>query len=365
MLISEILSHLEAFAPLSLQESYDNSGLLTGDPSSKCTGVLSTLDVTEAVIVEAVKSNCNLLIAHHPLIFSPLKSVNIATHVGKTLVSAIKQDVAIYALHTNLDNVIEGVNRKIADKLELLERKILLSKEGTLEKIFTYVPHEHLENVRNALFNAGAGTIGRYEECSFSTGGSGTFRAGSGTKPYVGTEGKRHIEPESKLEVIFPRHLRSVVTEALLQAHPYEEVAYEVMAVKNNHPGTGSGITGILQKPFTPAEFLALLKQKFGTGVIRHTTLNNKDIRKVAVCGGAGSFLIPHARKAAADAYVSADFKYHDFFETDQEMMICDIGHFESEQYTIDLIAELLQEKFPTFAVLKSAVNTNPVRYFA
>ena len=364
MLISEIISFLQTVAPLSLQEPYDNAGLLTGDGRWECTGMISALDVTEKVIEEAVQAKCNLVIAHHPLIFLPLKRIDNTTQAGRTLISAIKNDVAVYAIHTNLDNLLHGVNGKIADLLELSDRKILQAKSGRLQKLYTYVPHAHLETVRSAIFEVGAGKIGAYNECSFSSEGIGTFKAGIGTDPYVGQPGARHHEPESKLEVIFPEHLQPVVVRALKQAHPYEEVAYEIIELKNIHPEIGSGIIGVLPAPLSQIDLLQLLKERFSTPVIRYTSLNNKQISKIAVCGGSGSFLINSARHAGVEALISADFKYHDFFETDGDMMICDIGHYESEKFTIDLIAELIKEKFPTFAVLKTRVNTNPIQYF-
>lgn len=364
MKIAEIIALLESIAPPSLQEQYDNAGLLTGNPGWTCTGALCTLDATEAIINEAISRNCNLVIAHHPIIFGGLKKINGKNYVEKTIITAIKNDIAIYAIHTNLDNVIAGVNGMMADKLGLINRRILAPKEATLKKLYTFVPVEQAEQVRAALFAAGGGHIGNYNECSFGVEGAGTFKAGEGTNPFVGQPGERHYEKELKVEVIFPAYLQTAMVRALLAAHPYEEVAYDVVNLANSHPGIGSGLYGELPEAVPETSFLAMLKQAFNLAVIRHTTLTGRPVKKVALCGGAGSFLISKALAAGADIYITADMKYHEFFDANDRLVIADIGHFESEQFTIDLLAGILQQKFPTFAVLKTAIKTNPVHYF-
>jgi dinuclear metal center YbgI/SA1388 family protein len=364
MKISDLTSYIQNFAPLSLQEEYDNAGLLVGDPSWECTGILCTLDVTEEVVVEAVRKKCNCIVAHHPLIFRGLKKITGNTQVEKTVIAAIKNDVAIFAAHTNLDNVINGVNGKIADKLGLNNRKVVEPKGSVLQKLYTFVPPADLDRVRDALFAAGAGDISRYSECSFTHPGMGTFKPGEGTDPYSGTIGVRQNVHETRLEVILPGYRRSAVLQALFKAHPYEEVAYDLVDLENEHEGTGAGLIGDMDAPVTELELLTLLSTQFNNGTIRHTQFTGKKIKTVAVCGGAGSFLISRALSLGADAYVTGDVKYHEFFGAEGRMLICDIGHYESEQFTTDLFIELLEQKFPTFAVLKSEVRTNPVHYF-
>ncbi|MCS3800037.1 Nif3-like dinuclear metal center hexameric protein [Niastella sp. OAS944] len=364
MKIADIITLLESVAPPSLQESYDNAGLLTGNAGWACTGALCTLDATEEIVNEAIQLGCNLIVAHHPIIFGGLKKITGRNYVEKTIITAIKNDIAIYAIHTNLDNVIDGVNGMMADKLGLVNRKILSPKEATLKKLYTFVPVEQVEQVRAALFEAGAGQIGNYDECSFGTEGAGTFRGGAGTNPFVGQPGERHYEKELKLEVIFPAFVQSTLIRALRTAHPYEEVAYDIVNLANTHPGIGSGLVGELPNAMPETAFLKQLKQAFGLSVIRHTPLPGKTVKKVALCGGAGSFLVSKALAAGADIYITGDMKYHEFFDANGRLIIADIGHFESEQFTIDLLAGILQEKFPTFAVLKTALKTNPVHYF-
>jgi dinuclear metal center YbgI/SA1388 family protein len=364
MKASDITTFLESLAPPSLQEHYDNAGLIVGNANLDCRGVLCSLDATEEVINEAVARGCNLVVAHHPIVFGGIKKLNGKNYVEKAVITAIKNDIAIYAIHTNLDNVINGVNGKIAAVIGLQKTSILLQKENILKKLFTFAPVANAEQVRNAIFKAGGGHIGNYSECSFNMEGTGTFMAGEGTDPYVGDIGKQHKENETKIEVIFPSWLERTILDALRSAHPYEEVAYDIVNLSNNHEKIGSGLIGELPKPIGETEFLGLLLERFKLKVIRHTPLLNKPIKRVAVCGGAGSFLVSKALHAGADIYITADMKYHEFFDANGRMVIADIGHFESEQFTIDLLAEILEQKFPNFAVLKTKTLTNPVQYF-
>ncbi|SRR5579871_141253 len=364
MNISEIIFHLESIAPPVYQENYDNCGLLTGTANRECTGVLTTLDATESIVEEAIARKCNLIVAHHPIIFGGLKKINGSNYVEKTIIAAIKNDIAIYAIHTNLDNVMHGVNGKIADALGLINRSILLPKEATLKKLFTFVPPVYAEKVRTAIFGAGGGHIGNYSEASFNAEGMGTFKGEEGAAPFVGEIGKQHQEREIRIEIIFPAHLQKQIIHALIKSHPYEEVAYDVVSLANSNQLVGSGLIGDLPEAMDENGFLQKIKQSFGLVVIKHTKLLNKPVKRVALCGGAGSFLISKALMAGADFYMSSDFKYHEFFDANGRMVIADIGHFESERFTIDLLYEILLEKFPTFAVLKSEIATNPVRYF-
>jgi dinuclear metal center YbgI/SA1388 family protein len=365
MKIAAIISFLEQQAPPSLQENYDNAGLITGNAGWECTGVLVSLDATEAVVQEAIAKKCNLVVAHHPIVFGGLKKLNGKNYVEQTVIAAIKHDIAIYAIHTNLDNVIDGVNGKMASLLGLQNIRILSPKENQLRKLYTFVPEAHAPAVRQALFEAGGGHIGNYADCSFNTEGWGTFKGLEGTEPFAGKPGELHEEKEVKIEIVFPAWLERSLVTALLEAHPYEEVAYDIIALANTHAGAGSGVVGELHGPVPETAFLKKIKAVFGTPVIRHSPLCGQPVSRVAVCGGAGSFLISKALAAGAQFYITADMKYHEFFDANNRLVLADIGHYESEQFTIDLLHELLEQKFPTFAVLKTTVNTNPVRYFA
>jgi dinuclear metal center YbgI/SA1388 family protein len=364
MQIAAVLAHLESIAPLSYQEKYDNAGLLTGNGSWECTGALVTLDATEAVVEEAIARKCNLIVAHHPIIFAGLKKITGRNYVERTVISAIKHDIAIYAIHTNLDNIAEGVNGKMAAKLGLVNCRPLLPREGTLLKLFCFVPTGHLDQVRNAMFAAGAGHIGHYAETSFNTEGVGTFKGGADTHPFLGHPGLREEVQETRLEVILPAWLRGKVVEAMTRAHPYEEVAYDLVGLHNTDQGVGSGLVGELPEAMGEEAFLARIKQTFHPGVLRHTPLTGRPVKTCALCGGAGSLLIPNALASGAHFYITSDVKYHEFFDADGRLVIADIGHYESEQFTIDLLFEVLREKFPSFAVLKSGLVTNPVRYY-
>ncbi|SHK86311.1 dinuclear metal center protein, YbgI/SA1388 family [Chitinophaga jiangningensis] len=363
MKIKEIIQAIESFAPLQYQESYDNAGLLFGDASREVTNVLLTLDATEEVIDEAIARGCNLVVAHHPIVFGGLKKITGSNYVERVAIKAIRHEVAVYAAHTNLDNVRNGVCAEMAARLGLDHCRVLQPKKGLLKKLYTFVPEADAEKVRVALFEAGAGHIGQYSECSYNGAGEGTFKAGAGTDPYVGKVGERHFEKETKLEVIFPLYLEGRVISALLSSHPYEEVAYDIVNLDNTYNEVGSGLVGELPADMDELEFLRLVKERFGAGCVKYTNLRGKKVRKVALCGGAGSFLLKRAIGAGADVYISSDFKYHEFFDADNQIVIADIGHFESEQFTVELFYHILTEKFRNFAPLKSTIKTNPVNY--
>ncbi len=364
MKIQDITSLLEKIAPVFLQENYDNAGLITGRVEWECQGVLISLDATEDVVKEAIEKKCNLVVAHHPIVFSGLKKITGKTYVEQTLITAIKNDIAIYAIHTNLDNVLAGVSGKIADMIGLVNQQVMAPKAGLLQKLSVFVPVAQKEKLMNALFAAGAGNIGNYSECSFGSEGTGTFKAGEGSNPYVGSVNERHHENEVKLEVIFPAWLQNQVIQSMKAAHPYEEVAYDIYNLANEYQQAGSGIIGELPEPLDETILLGQLRNIFNIPVIKHTPLLGKPVKKIAVCGGAGSFLTGVAIGAGADVYITGDIKYHEFFDAEGKLLLADIGHYESEQFTIDLLFDILKENFPNFAVLKTGVNTNPVRYF-
>lgn len=364
MKVKELLNYLEEVCPLPYQESYDNCGLITGDKEKNITGVLLCLDSTEEVLKEAVKLKYNVVIAHHPILFSPVKKLTGKTYTERALIYAIKNDLCIYAMHTNLDNIRTGVNYKIAQKLALTNLSILSPKYGLLRKLVTFCPVDKAAALRTALFAAGAGKIGLYDECSFNIEGFGTFKAGTDTHPYVGTVNKQHREKEERIETIFPAHIENKVVSALLKAHPYEEVAYDIYPLELPYREVGSGMLGHLKKPLTETNFLFMLKKNMKLSCIRYTPPIGKTIKKVAICGGSGSFLLPEAIRAGADALVTADFKYHQFFDAEGKILIADIGHYESEQFTPEILYDLIKEKFTTFAAQISKTNTNPVNYF-
>jgi dinuclear metal center YbgI/SA1388 family protein len=364
MLLKTILAEIERFAPLAYQESYDNCGLLTGHKEQEVTGAILCLDCIEAVVDEAIQKNCNLIIAHHPIIFSGLKKLNGTNYIERTIIKAIQNNIAIYACHTNLDNVKLGVNKKIADKLGLINQQILSPKKSLLKKLVTFVPATHLEVVREGLFNAGAGNIGNYDSCSFILEGTGSFRGNENSNPFIGEKGKLSLEKETRLEVIFETVNEATIVSALKQNHPYEEVAYDIYQLENSYQNIGSGMVGELEKPISETEFLANLKSIFKVKVIKHTALTNKNIKKVALCGGSGSFLLKNAINSKSDIYISSDFKYHEFFDAENQILVADIGHYESEQFTTEIFYEIISNKFPTFASYLTETNTNPVNYF-
>lgn len=361
--VKDVTDHLESLAPPAYQESYDNSGLLTGEPSQEVTGILVTLDCTEPVVEEAIERGCNLIVAHHPIIFRGLKKLTGANYVERTVIKAIRHRVAIYAIHTNLDNIHHGVNKKICEKIGLKNVRILAPKTQVLTKLVTFAPSERAGEVLSALYAAGAGQIGNYENCSFTTEGRGTFKPLANANPAIGQRFVQEVVQETRLEVIFPSHLQSKIMKELRKAHPYEEVAFYLTNLNNPNQEVGSGMIGELERPEEPSEFLLRLKSCMDLKLIRHTPLTDQPIQKVAVCGGAGSFLLPQARQAGAQMFISADFKYHEFFDAEGKIIIADIGHYESEVYTKELLGEVLTKKFPTFAINFSRTVTNPISY--
>ncbi|HYK76963.1 MAG TPA: Nif3-like dinuclear metal center hexameric protein [Daejeonella sp.] len=364
MKINQLTTFLESIAPLSYQEDYDNSGLIVGRLDQEITGVIISLDCTEEVVDEALEKGCNLIISHHPIVFRGMKKFNGKTYVERVVMKAIKHDIALYAIHTNFDNVLQGVNAKICQVLGIKNPSILSAKSNLLKKLVTFCPMAQADEVRNAIFAVGAGHIGNYSECSFNTAGTGTFLPGPNTNAFVGEKGKQHQESEIRMEMIYPAQLEKQILVALHTSHPYEEVAYDIYPLDNKYQEVGSGMIGTLEHEMDEMDFLGLLKQNLNAKVVRHTALRNKKVKRVAVCGGAGSFLLPQAIQAGADVFVTADYKYHEFFDADQKILIADVGHFESEQFTQQLLLELITEKFPNFALHLTVQNTNPINYF-
>jgi dinuclear metal center YbgI/SA1388 family protein len=364
MKLKEVVKILEDFAPVQLQESYDNAGLIVGNPEANIKGVLCTVDITESVLNEALSLGANFIISHHPIIFQGIKSITGKTENEKILIQAIKNDIAIYSAHTNLDNVTNGVNQVICDKLGLKGCKILQPLKNQLLKIITFVPIDSSNKVREAMFNAGAGKIGNYDSCSFNIDGQGTFRGNENTNPFVGEKGKLHFENETKIETIVPKFLVNRVVSAMIKAHPYEEIAYDIYPLDNEYSQAGAGMIGHFEKAIEVIKFLDLLKDTFKISVIKYSGNHNINISKVAVCGGSGSFLINEAIKQGAQALVTGDIKYHQFFDAGSTLLLCDIGHYESEQFTKEIFYSLLIKKISTFAVHLSIEVTNPIKYY-
>ncbi len=371
MKIKDIIKILNEWVPLDYSEGFDNTGLLIGNEKHSLTGILITLDTLESVVDEAIEKNCNLIVSFHPIIFSGLKKLVGKTYVERVVQKAIKNDIAIFSMHTALDNSWNGVNAMICEKIGLKNRKILIPKKETIKKLITYVPKESAEKVRTALFEAGGGSLGNYENCSFSIPGTGSFKGNSDSNPVKGKIGEIHFEEEVQIGITFGRHLERNILQALFRSHPYEEVAYEISTIENENQHLGMGMIGDLDKAMDSIEFLNDLKQNMNTECIRYSPLLlNKTIKKVAVLGGSGSFAIESAMKAGADIFISADFKYHDFFRAENRIILADIGHYESEQFTKDLLHSAITKKFANFApalsvnkVFISKINTNPISY--
>ena len=361
--IKDITDYLESIAPLSLQENYDNAGLIIGDSDTPVQKILVCLDVTEKIIEEAIENNINLIVSHHPIVFSPLKKLTGKTFVERIIQKSIKHDIALYAIHTNLDNVYHnGVNEEICNVLGIFNKRILVPKRGVLMQLTAFVPTDYAQKVLNALYDAGAGQIGVYKNCSFRTSGIGTFTPVDSAQPFIGEKNVRTEVEEERIEVIFPEYLERKIMSALRNAHPYEEVAYYLHTLANANQEVGSGMIGEIE-PADAMLFLKKVKTVMQAGVVRYTAITEKKIVKVAVCGGAGRFLLNDAISQGADIFITSDFKYHDFFEANGKIIVADIGHFESEQFTIQLLQKLLKKKFEDIFVLSASFSTNPVNF--
>lgn len=363
MRIKDITNYIEELAPLAYAEDFDNVGLLVGDYKTKVTGVLVTLDTLEQTIDEAIESGCNLIVSFHPIIFSGLKKLNGNNYVERTVLKAIKNNIAIYATHTALDNSNHGVSAKMCEVLGLQNTKVLIPKKGIIKKLTTYVPYAEANNLRQALFNAGAGSIGNYDDCSFSVEGKGSYKANENANPTIGERGIIQFEEETCISVTFESHLERKIIDSLFSNHSYEEVAYEIITLQNIHQNIGMGMVGDLQSDMNEKEFLTYIKSVFKTGCVRHSKLLGNTIKKVAVLGGSGSFAIKNAIKEKADVYISADFKYHEFYKAEERILLADIGHYESEQFTKNLLVDYLTKKFTNFAIILSEKSTNPIHY--
>lgn len=364
MTINKAIFEIEKRIPLKQAEDFDNVGLLCGNPYRELTGILICHDALENVVNEAIEKNLNLIITFHPIIFSGLKSLTGKNYVQRSVLKAIENKIAIYAIHTAFDNHYFGVNYGICEKLGLKNQQILMPKSNNLKSLDVYVPTEYSEKVKEALFEAGAGNIGFYDECSFTVSGNGTFRPNEGSNPFSGQQDTRENANEQMISVIFESYKQNQILAAMKTSHPYEEVAYKILNLENDNQYAGLGRFGDLEKEMTENDFLKLVKDQFNLKIIRHSNCNGKNIKRVGVLGGSGASGIKAAFSKNCDAYLTGDVKYHDFFQNEGKMMICDIGHFESEQFVTQQLFEVLSEIFPKFAISKSLEKTNPVNYF-
>jgi dinuclear metal center YbgI/SA1388 family protein len=363
MKLKDLCSYLDSAVPLSFQEDYDNSGLQIGLPEKEISSAMITLDITEEVIDEAVSENCDVIISHHPLIFKGIKRISGRTFTERILYEAVKHNIAIYSSHTNLDVFSNGVSRKMAEKLKLQNVKVLAPLKNRLLKLVTYIPESHLEKVREALFKAGAGVIGNYDKCGFTTQGTGSFRGNEKAEPFIGKKGEIHFEKEIRFETVLFSHLKDEVIKALLTVHPYEEVAYDVFTLENINIEVGLGCVGELYEAMHEEDFLKFVSSVFDAKGVRFSKTTGKPVRKIAICGGSGASLLNNAINSGSDAFITADIKYHNYFDAENTILLVDTGHFESEKFSTEILYDLIIKKFPKFAVRFSESNRNPINY--
>lgn len=363
MVVQDVINHLHDLAPLAYAEDFDNVGLLVGNKNQTVSGILVTLDTIEAVVDEAIEKDCNIIVSFHPIIFKGLKKLTGKTYVERVVIKAIQNNIAIFAIHTALDNAFQGVNSIICSQLNLTNKKILMPQKGTIKKLTTYVPKENAAELRQSLFSVGAGAIGNYDNCSFNSEGTGTFKGNENSNPAIGEKGQLSEETETQINITFHKHLETKVLKALFKAHPYEEVAYEISTLENTNQHIGMGMIGELDNPQSEHDFLHFVKDRMKASSVRHSKFLNKPVKKVAVLGGSGAFAISAAKAIGADVFITADLKYHDFFSAENDIVIADIGHYESEQFTKTFLVDYLSKKITNFAIILSNTNTNPVKY--
>lgn len=363
MKLKEITAYLDSAVPLSFQEEYDNSGLQVGDPDKEISSALISLDVTERVIDEAIMSDCDLILSHHPVIFSGIKSITGRNFTEKILIRAIRNNIAVYSAHTNLDIFNGGVSWKMAEKMNLQNIKVLSPLKNKLYKLIVYIPENHLNSVREAIFDAGAGVIGNYDRCGFVSQGTGSFRGNESANPFIGNKGELHFEKEVRFETVFISHFREKVINALLAKHPYEEVAYDIYSLENSNVDFGLGCTGELTEARSESEFLKIVSDIFDARGLRYSKLGGKTIKKIALCGGSGASLLRDAIAEGADAFITGDIKYHNYFDAEGRILLVDAGHYESEKFSTEIIYDLIIKKFPKFAIRFSKTDTNPINY--
>lgn len=364
--IKEVLQAMDAICSESIQESWDNSGLQWGDDSETVKGVIVSLDVTMDVINEAIDCGCNLIIAHHPLIFGPLKQVRKnGTEVERLAYHCIQNSIAVYAAHTNWDKVAQGVSWVMAKRIGLLNEEILQPEKDGLCNLKVMGTPRDIAEIRKAWFNAGIGNVGEYSNCSFTTDGWGTFEPSESANPSVGEKNKTEFLRENAIEILCTKKDVSKALAIATETSSYETIAHSIIPLKNTNDTLGFGCIGELKEALSLSDFLALCKEKYACKVVRYNPSEKiKNIKTVAVCGGSAIDFLPTAIARKADAYITADVKYHQFMLADDALTLVDVGHYESEIWAMEYLTHLISEKFHNFAIRLTTINTNSVRYF-
>lgn len=363
MKILDVIKYLDQLIPAGYQESYDNCGLQVGDTSAEITGALISLDLTEAVVDEAVETRSNLIVTHHPFIFGGLKHIDADSPAGRIIYKLIRNGIAVYSAHTSLDKLSNGVSAQLAKRLGLCNLRILAPDSDSLKQLVVYCPKEQSQQLKDALYAAGAGNIGNYRHCSYSVNGTGTFEPLQGANPFVGTVGSETYTSEERIEMVYPKAFENKIVSALKANHPYETPAYSLIPLSNANPDVGLGIVGELPEDVEIETFIETVKQTVGIPVVRHSELCRKKVRTVALCGGAGAEFIGTAVAQNADIYLTSDIKYHDFQKATGHIVLADIGHYESEQFAKEFFYDKLSEKFRIFAIRIAKTETNFVGY--
>ncbi len=367
MKVNDIHSILAAWAPKEIAWERDNVGLQVGDPEANVRGVLVCLDCTEQVILEARKQKADLIVSHHPLLFRAPKSITTADETGRAIRALIENKTNLYSAHTNLDFTAGGTSFAIAEALRLKNVEFLRKSYEVDKKIVTFVPRLHTQKVRNAMAEAGAGIIGNYDYCSFGIAGTGSFRGNSAANPAIGTKGKLESAEEIRLEMIGKQWNTEKIVKAMIAAHPYETVAYDIYPLQNASTEFGMGIIGTLKQPMGLSSFLQLVKKQLNARVLRRTTALNNVVQRIAACGGAGGELVDTAIAQHADVFITADVRYHDFHHATGKITLIDAGHFETEHPVVNAVVRKLNTEIRKLGqripVRAAKTSTNPIYY--
>ncbi len=368
MTCKEIIKYFEEWAPKEIAWQKDNVGLQVGSLNNKLNNILLCLELHDQVIDDAIKKNCNLIISHHPLLFQPLKKIDLQNDKNSKLIEKlIKNNITLYSAHTNLDFTKEGVSFELAKKLKLNNIDFLVHQNSNQYKLSVFVPVDFVDKVANAIFENGGGRIGEYTNCSFRTKGNGTFKGSGNSNPYLGEKNKIELVEEIKLEVLVDSWKLKKILTAIFETHPYEEVAYDIYPLANSNKNYGAGTIGELDKPMHQKQFLDYVADNLKIKNFRYSKGNNK-IKKVALCGGAGSDLVKDALNSGADAFITADLKYHTFQDANEKILLIDAGHYETEIHSLDEVKRKLSHytigKNINTKIFKYEGSTNPIFFY-
>ena len=368
MNVGELIKQIEDWAPPGAAWEKDNVGLQVGSRGDKLKNILLCLELDEEVLKQAIKKKCNLIFTHHPLIFNPIKNLDFEKSKQARLIQhLIKQNISLYSAHTNLDFTRDGVSFELAKSLKLKNVTFLEHEEANQFKVVIFLPAVNVDELSEALFSVGGGVIGNYENCSFRIAGEGTFKGNEDSNPVIGKKGNTEKVEEVRLELIVDSWNLGRIVNAIKKHHPYEEPAYDIYPLKNKNTNFGAGAIGELDKELSEKEFLNFVSKSLKIGKLKYCIGSGKKIKKVAVCGGSGSELLSRAINSGADAFITADIKYHAYHDAEGKILLIDAGHYETEIGSLNIVKKRIEKILSGkdyIKVFKFSGSTNPVKFY-